>query len=229
MAFLVAVVYLMLFSPFFNIKVVEVIGVYTLDPGKVEATANFTFDENLFLQDNIKKEKALLKAYPVIKKVKIRQSLPDKIIIEITEKIPEIVVLAPPNFLLVDNRGEIIDIVGKLNQVSAPILTGVDFSTDSIKGQILVKDTLRIALAFLSQVPENKMYLIREITVGPDGLAIYPTGSYKVVVGENKNVVKKLNTLEALMRESSILSNTIDYIDISNPEKIIKKTKEGIS
>lgn len=219
----------MLFSPFFNIKVVEVIGVYTLDPGKVEATANFTFDENLFLQDNIKKEKALLKAYPVIKKVKIRQSLPDKIIIEITEKIPEIVVLAPPNFLLVDNRGEIIDIVGKLNQVSAPILTGVDFSTDSIKGQILVKDTLRIALAFLSQVPENKMYLIREITVGPDGLAIYPTGSYKVVVGENKNVVKKLNTLEALMRESSILSNTIDYIDISNPEKIIKKTKEGIS
>lgn len=220
--------YFMLFSAFFHIKVVEVTGVYTLDPQKVEAVASIPFDENLFLQDNLKKERDILKAFPIVEKVRIRQVLPDKMIIEITEKSPRLVALAPPDFLLLDQRGQIIDIVGEVNQVNAPMLTGITFSHDVAEGQLLVSADLRKAMEFLKDVPENRRYLVREITVSKSSISIFPEGSYEVMMGSSGEVHRKMNVLEALIRESALLGNTIEYIDLTNPDKIIKKTKEGI-
>lgn len=221
--------YLMLFTHLFDIKVVEVIGAYTLDPKKIEEVAAIELNGNIFLQDNLKKEEALKKAFISIEEVKIRQRLPGTVVIQITEKEPIMIALAPPSYLLLDRNGEVIDKVDRINLLNAPMLTGRTFPGDTAIGQLMVQEDLRKALSFLNQVPENRAYLIKEITVTPAGIAVYPAGSYRVLIGEDTNVVKKLNILETLIRDSGILSNTIDYIDLSNPDKIIKKTKEGIS
>ncbi len=221
--------YFAFFSNFFNIEIVELKGVYSLEPSQVEKVANITFGTNIFLQNILAKEKAIKDEFNIIEKVKIKQELPNKIIIEVTEKIPKLVLLNLHDFLFIDANGEIINKSNKLNQSIAPILTGTSLKSETKVGQVIVQKDIRLALEFIKQVPEDKQYLLNEITVNDYGVAIYPTGSYKVLIGENTDVLKKLKTLETLLRDSELLGNTIDYIDVSNPDKIILKTKEDLT
>ena len=204
-------------------------GVYSLDPGQVEKVANITFGTNIFLQNIFAKEKEIKDEFNIIDKVKIKQELPNKIIIEITEKKPELVLLNQQEYLFINANGEIINQSDRLNQSTAPLLTGTYLQSETKVGQVLVHKNIRLALEFINKVPEDKQYLLNEITVDDYGVAIYPTGSYKVLIGETKDVLKKIKTIETLLRDSELLGNTIDYIDVSNPDKIILKTKEDLS
>jgi len=224
-----SIFYFAFFSSYFNIQIVEVKGVYSLEPSLVEKIANVKFGTNLFLQNNLAKENAIKSKFTIIDKVKIKQELPNKVIIEIIEKKPELVLLNKQSYIFLDSKGEVLNKNDKLNQSTAPILTGVDLQEEINVGQVLVKKEIRVALDFIVKVPEDKQYLIKEISVDDYGVAIYPAGSYKVMIGDNSNVIIKIRTLETLLRDSALLGNTIDYIDISNPDKIILKTKEGIS
>ncbi len=187
------------------------------------------FGSNIFLQNLLAKEKSIKEKFNIIDKVKIKQELPNKIIIEVTEKKPKLVLLNQQEYLFIDANGEIINQSNKLNQSTAPILTGTYLESETRVGQVLVQKDIRLALDFIKEVPEDKQYLLNEITVNDYGVAIYPTGSYKVLIGENTDVLKKLKTIETLLRDSELLGNTIDYIDVSNPDKIILKTKEDLT
>lgn len=221
--------YIAFFSDFFNIEVVEIKGVYSLEPAQVEKVANLKFGTNIFLQNILAKEKSVKDKFNIIEKIKIKQELPNKIIIEVTEKKPRLVLLNQNEYLFIDSNGEIINISNKLNQSIAPILTGTQLISEVKVGQLLVHKNIRLALDFIKEVPEDKQYLLNEITVNDYGVAIYPTGSYKVLIGKNTEVLKKLKTIETLLRDSELLGNTIDYIDVSNPDKIILKTKEDLT
>lgn len=221
--------YIAFFSDFFNIEVVEIKGVYSLEPAQVEKVANLKFGTNIFLQNILAKEKSVKDRFNIIEKIKIKQELPSKIIIEVVEKKPELVLLNQNEYLFIDANGEIINKSNKLNQSTAPILTGTQLVNEVKVGQVLVHMNIRLALDFIKEVPDDKQYLLNEITVNDYGVAIYPTGSYKVLIGKNTEVLKKLKTIETLLRDSELLGNTIDYIDISNPDKIILKTKEDLT
>ncbi len=221
--------YLAFFSSFFNIQIVEIKGVYSLEPNEIEEIANIKLGSNIFLQNNLAKEKKMKAKFSIINNVKIKQDLPNKLIIQITEKKPELVLLYQQKYVYIDYKGEILNINNKLNQSTAPILTELDLQDNLVLGQVLVKKDIRLALDFVNQIPEDKKYLINEITIDDYGISIYPTGSYKVMMGDNIKVLKKIRTLETLLRDSGLLGNTINYIDISNPDKIILKTKEVVS
>jgi cell division protein FtsQ len=187
------------------------------------------FGDNIFLQNILAKEKSIKDEFNIIEKVKIKQELPNKIIIEVIEKKSKLVLLNQQEYLFIDENGEIINKSERLNQSTSPILTGTYLKNDTKVGQVLVQKEIRLALEFIKEVPEDKQYLLNEITVDDYGVAIYPTGSYKVLIGKNTEVLKKLKTIETLLRDSELLGNTIDYIDVSNPDKIILKTKEDLT
>ena len=229
LSIIITVSYIAFFSDLFNIEVVETNGVYSLEPSQVEKVADLKFGTNIFLQNILMKEKSIKEKFNIIEKIKIKQELPNKIIIEVIEKKPKLVLLNQGKYLFIDANGEIINISNKLNQSTSPILTGTNLINEVKVGQVLVQMNVRLALEFLKEVPEDKQYLINEITVNDYGVAIYPTGSYKVLIGKNSEVLKKLKTIETLFRDSELLGNTIDYIDVSNPDKIILKTKEDLT
>lgn len=195
----------------------------------MEKVANMKFGSNIFLQNILAKERAIKDEFNIIEKVKIKQELPNKIIIEVIEKKSKLVLLNQQEYLFIDVNGEIINKSNKLNQITAPILTGTYLENETNIGQVLVHKDIRLALEFIKEVPEDKQYLLNEITVNDYGVSIYPTGSYKVLIGKNTEVLKKLKTIETLLRDSELLGNTIDYIDVSNPDKIILKTKEDLT
>lgn len=221
--------YFLFFTDYFNIKNVEVTGNVSLDANSILEIANIEVGENIFLQNNLSRENNVKNSFNVVNSIKIKQNLPDKVIIEVVEKEPAIVLATKGMYMLIDDNGEIIDKKDRLNNLSIPLLTGINVDEDLVVGQVVVKKEIVKALEFVSLVPEDKKYLVPELTTSNSSITVYPKGSYKVIIGETDNIEKKMLTLEALINNTDILNNTIDYIDITDPEKIIKKTKEGIS
>ena len=221
--------YFLLFSPFFNILKVEVKGAISLDPQTILEVADINVGENIFLQNNVSRENNIKKSYNIIEDIKIKQSLPNKVIIDVQEKKPILTLLSNSKYILIGNNGEVIDIKDKLNQLAIPLLTGISLSEQVAVGQVIADSDVIKIVKLLETVNDEKKFLFGEIAIVDDQIIIFPTSSYKVIIGDSSNLEKKLIVLEALITDTNILVNSIDYIDITNPEKIIKKTKEGIS
>ena len=221
--------YFLLFNSIFNINEVEVQGAVSLDPDIILEIADIQVGENIFLQNNLSRENNIKNSFNIIESVKIKQELPNKVIIEVNEKSPQLVLTANSSYLLISENGEVLDNKDKLNNLDIPLLTGINLQDSVSVGQVIVKQDVRRILDFIKMVPEDKLYLVGEVSIVDDNIVIFPKGSYMVIIGDSDNVEKKMLTLEALINDTNILVNSIDYIDITNPEKIIKKTKEGIS
>ena len=50
-----------------------------------------------------------------------------------------------------------------------------------------------------------------------------PTGDFEVILGDNTNMIKKLNTLETLLKDTEVLDRAIAYMDLSVPDRPIIK------
>lgn len=129
---------------------------------------------------------------------------------------------------MIDGNGEVIDVIAigtelDIKKVNAPILSSIIFPGTVTKGQILVETSLRQAIAFAKGVPEDKKYLINEIQVKNGFISIYPTGEFEVIMGDNTNMIKKLNNLEALLKSPEALDRIVTYIDLSILDKPIIK------
>ena len=210
----------MFFSSFFDIKKVEVIGVETLRQEDIIAAANIKINSNLILQNTAEKSTMIKENFPRIQDVTVKRSYPNTMIIRVEEKQPLIIGLTSNNFILIDSNGEVIDVITidakpGVSKINAPILSSMIFPDTVTKGQILVETSLRQAIAFIKGVTEDKKYLINEIQIKNGFISIYPTGNFEVIMGDNIDIIKKLNNLEILLKSAEVLNRTIVYIDLS--------------
>lgn len=215
-------VYFAFFSSFFNVKKVEVVGAETLAEAEILSIADVTIDSNLIFQNTAEKGAKLKEAFSRIEDVSVKRAYPDRLVINIKEKQPVMVGVKVGGFLLIDANGEVIDITQDPSKVKAPILTPIVFPAAIEQGQILVESSLRQGLLFVQSVPEEKRYLLNEVKVKNGLISIYPTGDYEVILGDNTNMNKKLNTLETLI-EAHVLDRAIAYMDLSVPDRPIIK------
>lgn len=213
----------MFFTNFFNIKKVEVTGNESLTTEEITALAEFKLNSNIFLQDISSKTKLLKETYPRISSVNFQRKLPDKVVINIVEKKPVLIALSPPNYLFVDAEGMVLDKFEDISDSRVPIYSSYHFDDQVKIGQLLVEDGLKRVISLLKQVPFNKQYLIKEISIKDDQIIIYPNNYLKAILGNEENLNVKLNTLEELLNDTTVIEGKIEYIDLSTPEKPIIK------
>ena len=192
------------------------------------AIANISMDSNLILQNTAEKSALIKEHFSRVAEVSVKRSYPDTMIISIEEKQPVIIGVTSNSFLLIDGNGEVIDVMAVdakpgVSKLGAPLLTSVIFLATVTQGQILVETSLRQGIAFVNSVPEDKKHLINEIRVKNGFISIYPTGSFEVIMGDNTNMNKKLNTLETLLKDTEVLDRAIAYMDLSVPDRPIIK------
>ena len=109
----------------------------------------------------------------------VRRSYPDTMIISIEEKRPLIIGVTSTSFLLIDGNGEVIDVMATdakpgVTKIGAPILSSIIFPTGITQGQILVETSLKQAIEFIKNVPEDRKHLVNEIRVKNGIISIYP-------------------------------------------------------
>lgn len=218
-------VYWVFFTDYFDVKNVGVEGNKTLTAEEILTVANVQIDSNLFLQDTWKMESDLKTAYPRIDSVDFKKGFPDTITVSVKEKDAVLLAFSPPNYLFVDGNGQIIDEMEELSEVTLPIFTSYYFKDTVEVGQLLVKKELKTAIDFMQDVPENKRYLVKEIGVVDGEIFIYPNSQLTVKLGSTDKMDVKLNTLETLLNDTTVIEGKVKSIDLTMPDKPIIKEK----
>lgn len=132
-------------SPVFNIKKIEVRGNSNLESDNIISASNIDVGSNGFKAigssiGNIfslrygKAEESIMKSQPYVKRVSVRFSIPDKVIIDLTERKPMCYVPYMGTKLVMDDEGYIIDVNKTFNGIFT--LEGLKFEKYEI-GQAL--------------------------------------------------------------------------------------------
>ena len=101
--------YFVFFSSFFQIRAIGISGVKKTDPKKIENLLEASLErKNIFLVNLKKIKKGILQEFPRVDQIKIKRRLPDKISVEIEERMPVAVFCSSEqenDCVLIDRQG----------------------------------------------------------------------------------------------------------------------------
>lgn len=123
----------------FNITSIEIKGNkekqadYIIKLSSVEIGTNILKIDDATLKENIEKD-------PYLKFVGVEKKYPDKIVIDVKERIPAAVVKRESTVLLLDEEGYVLQIMQDTGNLLYPVLSGIDTSNTAVGKQIAFAD-----------------------------------------------------------------------------------------
>jgi len=216
-------IFILLFSPLFNISNIEVIGNSKVTPESVINSTGLYIGQNIFRINKITiKEKILL--IPYIESVKIQRKLPNKIYIEIKEKEPIATIEFMGSNIFIDENEYILEstlINGEESNI--PNITGFNLNTIVVGDKIKLDNIeyLQKIIKVLHEIKVNS-YLneIKSSYIDANGNIILNTRKgQQVIFGDITDNDYKVILLKEIMTKEQ--SNIL--IDISNIDKPITR------
>lgn len=132
-----------LLSPIFNIKDISVSGNKKISSEEILSLSQLKKDENIFKM-NKKDTKEKVKQNAYIDTVEIKRTLPDKVIIVVTERTATYQINFANMYMLINNQGYMLEIT-EMNE-NMPIIVGVTTNEEEIKAgnRLCVEDLERL-------------------------------------------------------------------------------------
>jgi cell division protein FtsQ len=212
--------------PYFEIKEISVRGLKELTEKDVLASAEIKSAQNL-LAINTDAVIRRVTANQWVKNVYIGRELPNKLVLEVQERSPLVLVKQGSDFYLMDGEGFVFKKLGKSDQVDLPVLTGFNV-------QNTTKTPLFISmLDLLKTVSSSSHYAylgtISEIHIDDVfGLSLISgTGLYlKLGMGGFESKLKKLTLVLADLEQRG-MKNGYLCIDLSDESKVTVQRKKA--
>ncbi|MFZ1037629.1 MAG: FtsQ-type POTRA domain-containing protein [Smithella sp.] len=210
--------------PYFQIKEISVRGLRELTEKDVLATAGIKPAQNL-LAVNTDAVIRRVSANQWVESISVGRELPNKLVLEVKERTPLVLVKQDNDFCLMDAEGFVFKKLGKSDEVDLPIITGVDEKED-VKSQLLLA-----TLNLLKTVSKSSQYAylgtVSEVHVdNVFGLSlISSTGLYlKLGTTDFENKLKQLKLVLADL-ENRGMKNGYLCIDLSDDAKVTVQRK----
>ena len=142
----------------FNITAIDFTGNIEKKADYLRNLSGVAIGTNIFKIDD-KTVKTNLEKDPYIKFIQVKKNYPDKIVIEIKERVPAALIQVEKSYLLLDEEGFILKILKDKNGVTYPLLSGIDSANSSVGKQISFADEAqKLALqTILSEIYKNKI------------------------------------------------------------------------
>jgi cell division protein FtsQ len=160
-----------------------------------------------------------------VESIYVGRELPNKLVLEVKERTPLVLVKQDNDFCLMDAEGFVFKKLGKSDEVDLPIITGVDEKED-VKSQLLLS-----TLNLLKTVSKSSQYAylgtVSEVHVdNVFGLSlISSTGLYlKLGTTDFENKLKQLKLVLADL-ENRGMKNGYLCIDLSDDAKVTVQRK----
>jgi len=188
-ALVLLLVYLLfLYSSYFNLRQIEVIGNRHLSRAEVVEASELERGINL-LTVNLAAITSRLKRQPWIRSASVYRRFPGQLIIEIEERTPR-AILAAGKLYYVDHQAEFFTRLLPGDTVDLPLFTGVN-AEDLQSRASEVKEMIRRGLSLLETVERASLDLnagsIAEIRIDPDeGLSLYTRSGQMIVLGKGE-------------------------------------------
>ena len=212
--------------PYFEIKEISVRGLKELTEKDVLASAEIKPAQNL-LAINIDAVIRRVTANQWVKNVYIGRELPNKLVLEVQERSPLVLVKQGSDFYLMDGEGFVFKKLGKSDQVDLPVLTGFNVQ-DKTKTPLFLS-----MLDLLKTVSSSSHYAylgtISEIHIDDVfGLSLISgTGLYlKLGIGGFESKLKKLTLVLADLEQRG-MKNGYLCIDLSDESKVTVQRKNA--
>ena len=216
-------IFILLFSPLFNINFIEVVGNSKVASDSIINNTGLYIGQNIFRINKITiKEKILL--LPYIENVKIQRKLPNKIYIEVVEKQPIAAIEFMGSNVFIDEREYVLEsILVNGEELNIPQITGFNLNT-IVVGEKLKVDNIENLQKIIKVLHEIKLnqYIneVKNIYFDTNGNIILNTKKgQQVIFGDTSDNDYKVMLLKEIMtrEQSNIL------IDISNIDKPITR------
>jgi cell division protein FtsQ len=212
--------------PYFEIKEISVRGLKELTEKDVLASAEIRPAQNL-LAINTDAVMRRVAANQWVKNVYIGRELPNKLVLEVQERSPLVLVKQASDYYLMDGEGFVFKKLGKSDEVDLPILTG-------IKAENKTKSPLFLStLNLLKTISVSSQYAylgtISEIHIDEVfGLSlISDTGLYlKLGMGGFESKLKKLTLVLADLEQRGMKKGYL-CIDLSDESKVTVQRKNA--
>lgn len=201
---------------YFNIKNIEVTGNKMITAQKIISDSGIMQGNNIFYVNTIKAQKKI-KSNLYINNVKISRSLPDKIIISVTEKQEFYYSQAGSKYVIMDGGCSILDIRDSLKNEKLVKLSGISFNLDK-SPKISTGNERKIKIA--NEIC-NLFNRLKEKSIVLSSIDLNSTTDIKVnfkdmciIVGTDEKIEDKLNKAINII-VSSKLTNSKGRIDVS--------------
>ncbi len=220
-------IYFML-SPYFNIKVIEVIGNEKITQDEIISLSEIKIDQNTFQIQNARVEEAI-KQNAYVETVKVRRKLPDKIQIEITERVPTYMLTFANAYVYINNQGYLLEI--SKTALELPIITGYLTKEEDIEAgnRLCMEDLERLddVLQIMKSAKSNGIGdLVTKINIADKQNYILELEKENKTVhlGDISNLSTKMLYIISILEENKevegeILVNT----DLNNKGAIFRK------
>lgn len=205
--------YVLLRSPFFEVRKILVQGNQFLSEEKIRSVADIAYGVNIFKLD-LAAAAANLKLIPMLKEAQINRSLPSTVVITVKERVPLGLLPTDEGFIEVDEEGVYLMKAGA-GAPGLPIITGVQGEI-TYPGQPVKSEKLRDALAVIRGLPGGTVANLSEVHVDEDGqIKIYTIEGVECRFGLPLEIQEKGAILSQLLLELRKQGAKVNYIDLT--------------
>lgn len=211
-------------SPYFQVQEVVVNGEKRLSEIEVLNLARIDIGSNM-LAVGLKDISERIERHPWIEHAMVKRRLPQRIIIDIIERTPAVMI----NFdrlYLVDKKGVVFKEVGPEDFFDVPVLTGLE-SKDLASNESVSKRLIEKALSILDEVNKRKVLGVNEISeINMDpraGLTLFTVEDATQIRLGFGNYVEKLDNLKRVIADLQGRCEKAEYINLTYGRKIYVK------
>jgi cell division protein FtsQ len=217
----------LLSTPFFAIKETSVRGVKELTEKEVLTLAGIKPQQNL-LALNTETLVRRVATNPWVKNIYVGKELPNRIVLEVWERVPVALVKQEEDFYLIDIEGNIFKKLAVTDEVDLPVLTSSE-GEDVTKARLLLS-----SLNLLKSIAASKQYAylgsISEVNVDDlFGMSMLTDSGMQLKLGMD-GFENKLKQLKVVMTdlEKRGLKNGFFSIDLCDANKITVARKDAL-
>ena len=215
--------YVILRSPYFDVRQVVVTGNQYLAEEVILAATPINAGENIF-GINVAGATEELKKVPMVKEARISRDLPATLLINVTERRPLGILPTGGGFVEVDEEGMCLQRSGA-GVPGLPVITGIAVEMVA-PGDFIQNELLMEALAVIGELPQSVTEDLSEVHIDSDGqVKVYTMGQITCYFGEVGEIKEKGEVLAQVLSEISELGLKVEYINVSSPDKPVLKYK----
>jgi cell division protein FtsQ len=214
-------------TPYFVIKETSVRGLKELTEKDILALAGIKPEQNLLAVNT----DALVKrvsANPWVKNIYVGREFPNRLVLEVRERIPIALVKQASEFYLLDSEGIIFKKLGKGDEVDLPILTGVNGAEGS-KSKLLFS-AINLLKTISTSAGYNYLGSVSEAHVDDVfGISLLTDAGLYLKLGKDdyENKLKQLNVVMTDLEKRGLRKGFI-CVDLGNVTKITIQRKNAL-
>lgn len=212
-------------SPFFNITAVEVYGTQQVCPEEVTALTGVELGLNIFSLRTADVVKAA-SGHPWIQSVDLVRRLPDKVVLNVTERQPILLVPYRTSFLEVAEDGVVLAVRSTLSGQALPLVTGFSVKDEVRLGQQLPGEEVAQVSRCLNGLPADFWSQVAEIHLDENKeITLYTVDRVQILLGEPVKLKQKLALLSGIWTELTSQRQTAVSIDVRSGKEAIVRLK----